>query len=85
MAKVFFPKDFILVKSNSTDHPQNTEYKVSIGVEDWDGKHVEIIKVQMLYNDKVSGRKSPSFPIDTDDYNRVHDAVLRLKKKHNII
>ncbi len=84
MAKVFFPHDYILVDSNSNKHPANTQYKVSIGPEDWNGTHVEVIKVQMMYGGKISGRRSPSYPVDCDDYERVHEAVLELKKKHNI-
>jgi len=84
MAKVFFPKDFILVPSNSAKHPPNTQYKVALGVEDWDGKHVDILKIQMVYDGKVSGRRSPSYPIDTDDYERVHEAMLSLKKRNRI-
>lgn len=84
MAKVFFPKDFILVDSNSSDHPPNTQYKVSIGAEDWNSRHIDVIKVQMVYDGRVSGRRSPSYPIDTDDYDRVHEAVLELKKRHGI-
>lgn len=83
MAKVFFPRDFILVPSNSAKHPTNTEYKVSIGIEDWEGTHVDVFKIQMVYDGKVAGRRSPSYPIDADDYERVHEAMLILKKRHS--
>lgn len=85
MAKVFFPKDFILVDSNSSNHPQHTQYKVSLGIEEWDDKYVDVIKIQMQYDGKVAGRRSPSYPIDSDDYIRVHEAVLEIKKRNNII
>jgi hypothetical protein len=57
---------------------------VSIGAEDWNGRHVDVIKVQMVYDGRVSGRRSPSYPIDTDDYEQVHAAVLELKRRHGI-
>jgi hypothetical protein len=84
LAKVFFPKDYILVPSKSAKHPLNTEYKVSIGVEDWEGTHIDVLKIQMVYDGKVAGRRSPSYPIDTDDYVRVHEAMLTLKKRHGL-
>lgn len=82
MAKVFFPRDYILVNTKSLKHPQNTQYKVSIGYEDWNGNHVEVIKVQMVYDGVVAGRRSPSYPLDTDDYDLVHKAVLVLKERN---
>ena len=84
MAKVFYPKDFILVDSKSSEHPPNTQYKVAIGAEDWNGRHVDVIKVQMVYDGRISGRRSPSYPIETDDYDRVHKAVLELKERYGI-
>lgn len=33
----------------------------------------------MAYNGSVHGRKSPSFPEDSDDMERVYDAMRRIK------
>ncbi|WP_034440071.1 hypothetical protein [Clostridium ihumii] len=83
MAKVFYPKDSIFVPASCPPHPQNTEYKVSYGEEDWNGTFVSVFKVQMVYDGVVSGRRSPSFPIETDDYFKVHDTMLKLLEKYN--
>lgn len=79
MPKVFYPEKYIMVKA-SKPHPENTEYKVSIGVEDWNGKHVKVVKVQMVYDGVLSGRRSPSYPIGTDDYERVEKAIREILK-----
>lgn len=81
MPKVFFPVDYVMIEA-SKPHPANTEYKVSFGHEDWDGKHIPIFKVQMVYNGKVSGRRSPSYPLNSNDYERVHHAIHKLMEKH---
>ncbi len=81
MAKVFYPKDSIFVPASCPPHPENTEYKVSYGEEDWNGTFVSVFKVQMVYDGEVLGRRSPSFPVGTDDYSRVHEAILELPKK----
>ncbi|MEA2110872.1 MAG: hypothetical protein U9P71_02365 [Campylobacterota bacterium] len=64
MAKTFFPNDkqTILVDA-SNPHPKNTQYKISIGLEYWGNLNHEVVKVQMVYEGKISGRKSPSYPI----------------------
>ena len=76
--KVFFPSKFVLVPASTPPHPPDTQYKVSIGDEDWSGKLQTVLKIQMVYKGKVSGRRSPSYPIDSDDYIRVHEAVTKL-------
>lgn len=81
--KTFFPKKFVFIPA-SLPHAPNTEYKVSIGEEDWGGEHVTVIKVQMVYNGVVSGRKSPSYPVGTDDYSRVNKAIEKLARDHNV-
>ncbi len=72
MAKTFFPKaDKIAFVTASKPHPDNTQYKISIGLEDWGGEMHEVLKVQMVYDGEVAGRRSPSFPLGTDDMQRV--------------
>lgn len=80
MAKVFHPEYSILVPASCPPHPPNTEYKVSLGTENWGDSNHRVIKVQMVYDGKVSGRRSPSYPYGTDDYIRVHEAVKELLK-----
>lgn len=71
MAKTFFPHKSVYV-SASPPHPENTQYKISTGLEDWGDDVVhEVIKIQMVYDGAVSGRRSPSYPIGTDDFQLV--------------
>ena len=83
MAKVFHPIESLLVPATTGQkaHPANTEYKVSYGSEIWDGIAVEVYKVQMVYEGKVSGRRSPSYPC-ASDYQKVHEAMQQLIEKH---
>ena len=78
MSRVFFPKKSITIPASSP-HPTGTEYKISIGNEEWDSKFLDVIKVQMVYNGKVAGRKVPSYPIESDDAERVFKAIQALK------
>ena len=84
MAKTFFPysnKEVFVPASRP--HPDNTAYKISIGMETWgDGNH-EVIKIQMVYNGDVAGRRSPSYPVGTDDFSRVMEKVEELRAFRN--
>ncbi len=79
MAKTFFPHTGkeVFVKA-SAPHPKNTEYKVSIGSETWEDGNHEVVKIQMVYAGEVAGRRSPSFPLGTDDFQRVMSKVQQL-------
>ncbi|KUP04280.1 hypothetical protein ACQCT3_02700 [Sutcliffiella horikoshii] len=77
MAKTFFPKMFIKVPASSP-HPPNTEYKVSIGEEVWNDSRNPVLKIQMVYNGEIAGRRSPSYPLGTDDFQRVMLAAEKL-------
>lgn len=83
MTKTFFPRTHKFVEA-SKPHPDNTQYKISFGIEDWQGSHVEVVKIQMVYNGVVSGRRSPSYPIGTDDYTRVKATVEELIKNEGL-
>ena len=52
MAKVFYPRDCIMVPATCSPipngHPPNTEYKVAYGDEDWNGIFIKVYKVQMV-------------------------------------
>ncbi|HRO24375.1 hypothetical protein [Ottowia sp.] len=71
MAKIFHPRGTPVFLEASKPHPEGTQYRLSIGEENWDGLMVGVIKVQMVYGGKVSGRRAPSFPLGTDDAYRV--------------
>lgn len=87
MSMTFFPERVSYVKA-CHPHPPNTQYRISVGVENWNGVFVPVYKIQMVYDGKVSGRKSPSYPVDSDDFKRVHTELLDLiesvkeEKKH---
>lgn len=81
MTKTFFPELHKMILA-SPPHPANTYYKVSVGLEKWGSKYLPVVKVQMVYNDKISGRKSPSYPLGTDDYMRVSDAINDIIEEH---
>lgn len=79
MAKTFFPhtnKEVFV--SASKPHPDNTQYKISIGLETWEDGNHEVVKIQMVYNGVVAGRRSPSYPLGTDDFKRVMTRVEEL-------
>ncbi len=79
MAKTFFPDDDKTAYIDaSSPHPENTQYKISIGSEVWDDKSHKVVKIQMVYNGAVSGRRSPSYPLGTDDYQRVNTKLQEL-------
>lgn len=86
MANTFFPVVSTFVKaktgySNNEDyHPEKTEYKVSIGYEIDD---CLVFKVQMCYDGKISGRRSPSFPLLSSDWNDVKKAMDKVRDFYN--
>ena len=80
MARVFYPRASRLIPASSP-HPEGTEYKISVGDEEWEGVFHQVVKVQMVYNGKVAGRKSPSYPVGTDDWRRVADAIGALLRE----
>lgn len=85
MAKIYTPIDYIMVPA-SKPHPGNTKYKISIGFENWgEDKPEYVLKIQMVYDGLVSGRKSPSYPVGTDDYKRVMNAVEEILSKNMLL
>ena len=79
MAKTFFPYDqkSVFVDA-SPPHPPKTQYKISIGLETWGDENHEVVKIQMVYDGEVAGRRSPSYPLGTDDYRRVTSKLQEL-------
>jgi len=81
--RTFYPRKAILIDA-SEPHPKGTQYKVSLGDEDWgDGTFRSVVKVQMLYDGKVAGRMSPSYPAGMDDFDRVSAAAFELETGHS--
>jgi hypothetical protein len=77
--KVFFPIRCIDVPA-SPPHDQGTAYRVSYGVEHWGPEPTYVYKVQIAHKGIVSGRRSPSFPADADDFERVCQAMAELRR-----
>ena len=79
MAQTFFPdsKKTVYVDA-SYPHPEDTQYKISVGLENWNNENYEVMKIQMVYNGKISGRRSPSYPIGTDDFQQVQIEIQKL-------
>ncbi len=80
MSKTFFPELYELIPASEPYSP-GTEYKVSVGLEKWDDKYVPVTKVQMVFDGTISGAKSPSYPLGTEDHLRVARAIDRLVAK----
>jgi len=79
MAKVFNPSNSLYVVA-SKPHPDNTEYRIAQGSEQWEAKDVSVTKIQMVYNSRVAGMLSPSYPDGTEDYEAVAEAVKLLNR-----
>lgn len=80
MSKTFFPELYELIPASEPYSP-GTEYKVSVGLEKWDDKYVPVTKVQMVFDGTISGAKSPSYPLGTEDHLKVARAIDRLVAK----
>jgi hypothetical protein len=79
MAKKFFPElERTAIIDASKPHPDKTQYKISIGLENWNGTYHNVVKVQMVYDGNVSGRRSPSYPLGSDDAQRVFEKINEL-------
>lgn len=79
--KTFYPRTHIDIEA-SPPHPPKTMYRVSIGEEEWNGNYVKVVKVQMMYDGMAAGRKSPSYPVGTDDHKRVAGAIDELLRNY---
>ncbi len=84
MPRVFHPKREKFV-SASPPHVENTQYKIALGEEVWGAEYVPVLKIQMVYDGGVSGRRSPSYPLGTDDYRRVQAAVDELMSENEAL
>jgi 2,4-dienoyl-CoA reductase-like NADH-dependent reductase (Old Yellow Enzyme family) len=82
-AQTFFAQHSETIPA-SPPHPTGTAYKVSLGLEEWNANYIPVVKIQMVYNDKVSESKSPSYPLGTDDHIRVNQAIINLLEQQGI-
>jgi hypothetical protein len=83
MPRTFYPEKSKVIDA-SPPHPKGTSYKVSIGLEDWgDGEFKPVTKVQMSFKGTVSGRKCPSYPIGSNDQEKVHQCICEMTADYN--
>ena len=80
--KVFYPieglVEYLEATCGTNAHPEGTRYRVAVGRENWNGYSPIVIKVQLVgKKNGVLGRRSPSFPLHSDDFARVEDSVQR--------
>lgn len=73
-----FKKQFETRIAASHPHPAGSEYVISVGIEDWNGESIMVTKIRMAYNGRIQGRKAPSYPIGTSDFERVSEEVHKL-------
>ena len=66
----------------SKTHGAGAEYYVGIGTEHWGYKDVKVLKIQMAYHWKRSGRKAVSFPVGSDDWMRINEMVEKVKENY---
>ncbi len=81
--KIYFPSEHEDVPASSPPHPLNTAYRVSWGIEHWGSHAAPVLKVQMVYEGQVSGRRSPSYPKGTDDADRVMAVMQKMLRAMN--
>lgn len=78
MARTFYPRKTRFVPA-SEPHISGAEYKISVGDEDWgNGTYQPVVKVQMVYDGKVAGRKSPSYPVASGDWKTIQMVIDEL-------
>jgi len=80
LGDAFFPQISEMVPA-SPPHPPGTNYKVSIGLDQWGSSYIPAIKIQLVHNEKISNR-IPSFPLGSEDHSAVARAMDDLLRKY---
>jgi len=78
-AETFFPQHTETIAA-SHPHPPNTNYKISIGLEQVAAGFSPGIKVEMECNGKTLDTP-PYYPANSDDYKRVNSTIEALRAK----
>ncbi len=78
-AETFFPQMTETIPA-SHPHPPNTNYRISIGLEQTSTGFLPVVKVEMECNGKMLGHP-PYFPLGSDDYERVNNTIEELLVK----
>jgi 2,4-dienoyl-CoA reductase-like NADH-dependent reductase (Old Yellow Enzyme family) len=79
-AVTFFPQISEVVPAGPP-HPAGSSYQISIGLEDWSGNFVPVVKIQMLSNEEIIGQ-GISFPLESQDHQNVIQTLTDLLDKH---
>ncbi len=81
--ETFFPHESVSVPAGPP-HPPETDYIISFGLEEIRGAYIPVIKIQMAYKGKMTG-KAPLFPVGSDDHQRVNRAIEELLSESSIV
>jgi hypothetical protein len=76
----FFPQVSETVPA-SLPHPPGTGYQISIGLEQWGSSFIPVVKIQMVYEEKIVDR-GPSFPLGSEDHQKVNRVIKDLLEKY---
>ncbi len=79
-AESFFPQLSKTVPA-SPPHPPETDYQISIGLEQWDASFIPVVKVRMVDAGKIMDR-GPSFPLGSEDHQKVNKAISELLEEY---
>jgi len=77
--QTFFPQDSEIIRA-SPPHRPGTGYKISVGLEERESNFMPVVKIQMVY-DGIVKDVGPSFPLGSEDHDRVNKAIGELLEK----
>jgi tRNA-dihydrouridine synthase len=77
--QTFFPQVSEIILA-SPPHPPGTGYQISVGLEERESNYIPVVKIQMVYDGIVTDT-GPSFPVGSEDHDRVNSAISELLKK----
>ena len=78
-AETFFPQ-LTEILTASPPHPPNTNYRISLGLEQVAQGFSSVVKIQLEHNGKTL-QQAPYFPLGSDDYARVSSTIEELLAK----
>ena len=78
-AESFFPQVSEEIPA-SPPHPAGTNYRISIGLEQWESSFIPVVKIQLVRDGEI-WEGGPSFPLGTEDHVKVSKAIADLLDK----
>jgi 2,4-dienoyl-CoA reductase-like NADH-dependent reductase (Old Yellow Enzyme family) len=78
-SQTFFPQATEIIRA-SPPHRPGTGYQISVGLEERDSNYMPVVKIEMVY-DGIVADIGPSFPLGSEDHDRVNSAINELLKK----